>query len=87
VNAFFQQPARDLAMCFGRNCETHRIDAPDQLAPIPGPFGVALITDVACGLFVEIAHADKLRSTFSGECGVNARVLAAETADADDCCT
>jgi hypothetical protein len=27
-----------------------------------------------------------MRATFSGECGVNACVLAAQAADSDDCC-
>src|ERR1051326_3929412 len=74
-------------MCFGRHGETHRIDAPDELAPIFGPLHLSFVSDGACGLFVEIADGDELRRAFACERGVNARVLATKTANADDCCT
>jgi hypothetical protein len=74
-------------MCLGRNGKTHRIDAPDEFSPIRGPLSAALLANTPRGFFIKIAHAHKLRSTFSRERRVNARVLAAETANPNDCCT
>ena len=87
VNACFQQPARDLAMGFRGHRETDGVNAADQLAPVPGPFSFSFRADVASGFFVEIADGDKLRSAFGGKGAMDTRVLAAKTADADDCCT
>ncbi len=86
MNARFEQFARDFAVRFGRYGDAHRIDTTDQFAPVSGPICFSFPTDLAGRFFVQIANGGKLRETFRCERGVNASVLAAETADSDDCC-
>ena len=74
-------------MYFSRNGETDRINAPNQLTPVSGPLDVSFLANAARGFLVEITDCYKLRRAFCRERGMNARVLAAKTAGADDCCT
>ena len=82
----FEQPARDLAVCFGWDGDTRGVDAADQLAPVGGPVSFSFAADRARCFLVQIANGDEFRRAFSGEIGVDARMLASETANSDDCC-
>src|SRR5215208_5404988 len=86
VNARLEQAARNLAVGFSRNSDTRRVDMPDQFTPVRGPLSFPFAADRARGVFVEIADGGELRHSFGGECRVDARVLASEATDSNDCC-
>ena len=85
MNAGFEQAAGDFAMRFGRDGEANRIDAAQQSAPVAGPFDVAFRRDWTGRALSQVANGNKIRQAFRSQIRMDARVLAAEMADADDC--
>jgi hypothetical protein len=67
------------------NGDTRRVDPANEVAPIPGPVSLSLVTDSARCFLVQVTDCDKLRRSFSRERGVNASVLATKAADSDNC--
>ena len=44
-----------------------------------------LLRDFICARVIDIADADELRTTFTGERRMNARMLLSQMSDANDC--
>ena len=85
MNTGFQQTDCNFRVRFSWHGEADGVDAADRPAPVGGPFDLFFVADLSCGLLVKVANECKLSQAFRGEIRVNARVLPAQMAHADDC--
>jgi hypothetical protein len=71
-------------MRLSRDCQTNSVYPAQQLAPVGRPRNL-FSSDIPGCLFIEIANEGELRYALRGEIRMDASVLAAEMAHADDC--
>src|SRR5882672_8520144 len=87
VDARCKQAAGDFAVRLGRDRQAYRVYLADEFVPVSRPLRLSFRGDIARGFFVEVANESKLSQAFSGEIGMDARVLPAQMAHADYCGT
>jgi hypothetical protein len=72
-------------MGFSGDGEANGVHSANQTAPIRIRWDAVLLGDFSGAGLIDIANTGELRAPFLGERSVNARVLFAKMADADDC--
>lgn len=87
VNSGFQQAASNLCMRFCWYGQADGVNSSNQCAPVDVRGDIVLSSYFIDPAFVNIADCDELRPAFPRERRVDARVLLAEMAHADDCCS
>ena len=72
-------------MRFSGHGEADGINVSNQRLPMRDRLNIVLLSDVARAGVIDIADAPELRTTFTGERCMNARMLLSQVSDADDC--
>jgi hypothetical protein len=84
VNPRLKQGARNFAVRLGWDRKADRIYPTWKCFPVSSPLDLAFRGDLPGRAFVQITNGNKLSQTFSCEIRVDARVLPAKMAHADD---
>jgi hypothetical protein len=80
MDSILEKSARNVGMRFGWHHQADCVHLANKVAPIPGPFDVALGRDLAGGSFIHIADQLEITQTIIGQRSMNARVLFSQVA-------